>query len=102
MHEIIKTNNPKISKPINCINYSAMTVQMSVSAKRNDTPVEAVVILEGSIDGIGWFTIAELSSKGVGYSADGGSFETLWSYIRANVKKVSQQSTVTVYLAKRG
>lgn len=102
MHEILKTNKVKVSTPINCVTFTAMTVQMSVSSKKEDADVSAEVILEGSIDGQGWFTIAELNAKGTGYATDGGAFETLWSFIRANVKTISPNSLVTVYLAKRG
>lgn len=102
MHELINTNKPLISDPVNCSQFTAMTVQMSVKSNVENNRVNAEASIEGSIDGQGWFTIAELSAKGSGYATDGGSFETLWSFVRANVKHISHDSLVTVYLAKRG
>lgn len=102
MHTLIKTKTPATSSPVNCIQSTHMAVQMSVEGTREGQKVIAEAVLEGSLDGKGWFTISELKADGNEYATDGGAFETLWSFIRATVKSVSNDSTVIVYLAKRG
>lgn len=102
MHTLLKTKTPAESAPISCIHSTHMTVQMTVEGAGQGQKVIAEADLEGSLDGKGWFTISELKADGNEYATDGGAFETLWSFIRAKVKSVSPDSTVTVYLAKRG
>ena len=102
MHTLIKTKSPAVSTPIPCIHSTHMAVQMAVEGVLEGQKVIAEAILEGSLDGKGWFTISELKADGNDYATDGGVFETLWSFIRARVKSVSNDSTVIVYLAKRG
>lgn len=104
MHVLIKTKSPAVSSPVNCIHSTHIAVQMSATATglAQGQKVIADAVIEGSLDGIGWFTIAELSANGSDYATDGGAFETLWSYIRARVKSVSNNTAVEVYLAKRG
>lgn len=100
MQKILETTKPAVSKTSNCVSTTHMTVQMSVAGEGK---LLAKGAIEGSLDGIGWVTIAELTAEGSGYATDGGSFETLWTYVRTNVKRVSgTKALVSVYIAKRG
>lgn len=100
MQKIIETTKPAVSKSQNCVSTTHMTAQMSISGVGK---LSASGAIEGSLDGIGWVTIADFSVQGQGYATDGGSFETLWTFIRANVTNISgTDAVVSVYIAKRG
>ena len=98
MTELIKTKKPAVSSTLNCSNVKVFSVQSSVNGSGK---VSAIVTLEGSLDGIGWFTIAEMEPKGEDYATDGGTFEALWSFVRAHVQDMTGDE-VSVFLAKRG
>lgn len=100
MQKIIETTQPAVSKSQNCVTTTHMTAQLSVIGTGK---LIAKGAIEGSLDGKGWVTIADFVAQGQGYATDGGSFETLWTFIRANVTSISgTDAVVSVYIAKRG